>query len=132
MCIFCKIVSGEIKSHKIYEDSETLAVLDIGNDFMGHTLVMPKRHCQNMLDCPADVWTAVMKTVRKVSKHYVENCRYDGVNVFCNNGESAGQSVFHLHVHIIPQKKESHQHVFAKADEIKRDLKKEQALHQIN
>lgn len=132
MCIFCKIISGEIGDYKIYEDAETLSILDIGNDFVGHTLVIPKQHYANILDCPADILAAVMKTVKKVSKHFIDNCGYDGVNVFCNNGECANQSVMHLHFHIVPQKKNAQQRIFIKTENNKRDLKAEQKLLQMN
>ena len=125
MCIFCKIVAGEATGFKIYENAETLAILDISNDFKGHTLVMPKKHYVNVLDCAEDVLASVMRTVKKVSKHYVDNCGYDGVNIFVNNGESAGQTVMHLHVHIVPQKNGKPQHLFIKPDEVSRDLKTE-------
>ncbi len=105
-CIFCKIIRGEIPSYKIYEDDMTYAFLDIANDSYGHTLVIPKKHCVNVLDCDKNYLAAVMNTVRKISRHYVEDCGFDGVNVLNASGESAQQSVFHLHFHIIPRKKE--------------------------
>ncbi|MCX4362330.1 MAG: HIT family protein [Clostridia bacterium] len=105
-CIFCKIIRGEIPSYKIYEDDMTYAFLDIANDSYGHTLVIPKKHCVNVLDCYKNYLAAVMNTVRKISRHYVEDCGFDGVNVLNASGESAQQSVFHLHFHIIPRKKE--------------------------
>ncbi len=105
-CIFCKIIKGEIPSYKIYEDDMTYAFLDIANDSYGHTLVIPKKHCVNVLDCYKNYLAAVMNTVRKISRHYVEDCGFDGVNVLNASGESAQQSVFHLHFHIIPRKKE--------------------------
>ena len=84
----------------------TYAFLDIANDSYGHTLVIPKKHCVNVLDCYKNYLAAVMNTVRKISRHYVEDCGFDGVNVLNASGESAQQSVFHLHFHIIPRKKE--------------------------
>lgn len=104
-CIFCKIVKGDIPCFKIYEDEWTLAFLDIANDMEGHTLVIPKQHARNMLDCPASLFAAVMATVQKVSQHYVQDCGFDGVNVLNANEPCAEQSVFHLHMHILPRKK---------------------------
>lgn len=104
-CIFCKIIAGELPSCKIFEDGHTYAFLDIAGDAAGHTLVIPKEHYANILDCPPDMLAHVMETVRKISRHYVENCGYDGVNILNCNGESAHQSVYHLHFHIIPRKK---------------------------
>ena len=102
-CIFCKIVSGDIPSRKIYEDDRTLAFMDVAGDVDGHILVIPKKHCKNILDCDPDSLNAVMRTVQKVSVHLVENCGYDGVNLLNASDESAGQSVPHLHIHIIPR-----------------------------
>lgn len=103
-CIFCSIVQGNIPSKKIYEDSHTYAFLDISCDYEAHTLVVPKFHCDNMLSCPADVMAHVNDTVVKVSNHYINNCGYSAVNVISNCGQDAGQTVMHMHVHIIPRK----------------------------
>ena len=103
-CIFCKIASGEIPGMRVYEDDLTLAFMDIAKDVDGHILVVPKKHFRNILDCDEETLSAVMKTVKKVSEHLTENCGYDGVNLLNASGESAGQSVPHLHIHIIPRK----------------------------
>ena len=103
-CIFCKIVNGQIPSYKIYEDEHTYAFLDIACDTFGHTLVIPKQHCVNVLDCDADILAKVMQTVQKIANHYVTNCGFSGVNVLNASGKDAEQSVFHLHMHIIPRK----------------------------
>lgn len=103
-CIFCKIVKGECPCYKIYEDDKVLAFLDIACDAVGHTLVVPKRHCTNVLDCDADSLAAVIAAVQKISRHYVEDCGFDGVNLFNASGSAAEQSVFHLHFHIIPRR----------------------------
>lgn len=103
-CIFCKILNGEIPSSKIYEDEYTYAFLDIALDADGHTLVIPKKHVENILDCDAETLQHVMTSVQKISKHYVEDCGFDGVNVLNANGPAAEQTVFHFHVHIIPRK----------------------------
>ena len=103
-CVFCKIISGEFSSRKIYEDEFTLAFLDISKDVDGHILVVPKKHVKNILDCDSETLSRVFDTVKKVSNHLVENCGYDCVNLLNANDESAGQTVFHLHIHIIPRK----------------------------
>lgn len=105
-CIFCKIVSGEIPSLKIYEDNQTMAFLDIAKDVDGHILVIPKKHCKNILDVDDHTLVAVTQTVKKISKHLTEQCGYDGINLLNANEECAGQSVPHFHVHIIPRKNE--------------------------
>ena len=104
MCIFCKIINGEIPSYKIYEDEETLAFLDIADDAIGHTLVIPKKHYENILDIDNETLSKVMNVVKKISNHYVNNCGYTGVNVMNASGVDAQQSVFHLHFHIFPRK----------------------------
>lgn len=102
-CIFCKIISGEIPCYKIYENEYVLAFLDIAKDFDGHTLVIPKKHFENILDIDNFYLIEVLKAVKLISKHYVDNCGYTGVNVLNASGQDAGQSVFHLHFHILPR-----------------------------
>lgn len=106
-CIFCKIIDGQIPSYKVYEDEFTLAFLDVAKDVDAHILVIPKKHCTNILDCDSQTMSHVMDTVRKVSNHLVDDLGYDGVNLLNCSGESAGQTVFHLHIHILPHKKSS-------------------------
>jgi len=102
-CIFCKIASGEIPCMKVYEDNLTLAFMDIAKDVDGHILVIPKKHFKNVLDCDEDTICAVMKTVKAISNHLTEHCGYEGVNLLNASDESAGQSVPHFHIHIIPR-----------------------------
>lgn len=103
-CIFCKIIAGEIPGMKIYEDEYTYAFLDIAKDVDGHTLVIPKKHSESLLECDSETLGHVMDSVKKISSHYVKNCGYEGVNLFNCTNECAGQSVFHFHMHIIPRK----------------------------
>ena len=102
-CIFCKIVKGEIPSYKIYEDKWTYAFLDISNDANGHILVIPKKHCENILDCDEETLSRVTSSIKKISKHLVDNCGFTGVNVLNASGKDAQQSVFHLHFHLLPR-----------------------------
>ncbi len=111
-CLFCKIVKGEIPCYKVYEDEFSLAFLDISNDANGHTLVVPKKHFDNILDCDERTLNHVFSAVKKVSNHFTKNCGFDGVNIVSNCGESAEQSVLHLHIHIIPRKKNDGIQVF--------------------
>ena len=122
-CIFCKIISGNAPCYKIYEDTDTLAFLSIANDYYGHTLVIPKKHCESILDADEKTMSSVMKAVQKISNHYVQKLGYDGVNVFINNGAASGQVVFHLHMHIAPRKK-GVEHKWGTT--IERDFKAEQ------
>ncbi len=122
-CIFCKILKGEIPSSKIYEDEKTYAFLDISGDYYGHTLVIPKCHCTNVLDCPKDYLEAVINTVQLVSKHYVNDCGFDGVNILNASGTSAEQSVMHLHFHIIPRKTNDGLHTYTTRENQGYDMK---------
>jgi histidine triad (HIT) family protein len=105
-CIFCKIINGEFSSMKVMEDEYTLAFMDVAKDVDGHVLVVPKKHVKNILDCDEELLSRVMSTVKRVSNHLVDNCGYNGVNLLNASDESAGQSVPHFHIHIIPRKKD--------------------------
>lgn len=103
-CLFCKIIRGELPSYKIYEDQYTYAFLDIAKDVDGHILVVPKNHSKNILDCDQETLSHLMSAVKRVSNHLVEHCGYQGVNLLNASDESAGQSVPHFHIHVIPRK----------------------------
>ena len=103
-CVFCKIVSGELPSFKVYEDEHTLVFMCNAKDVDGHMLAIPKKHVECILDCDEEALKHLMLTVKKVSNHCVDNCGYDGVNLLNASDESAGQSVPHFHIHIIPRK----------------------------
>jgi histidine triad (HIT) family protein len=103
-CIFCKIVKGEVPSMKIYEDEFTFVFLDIAEDVNGHMVAVPKKHVNNILDCDNETLQNLIATVKLVSIHCVEKCGYSGVNFLNASDESAGQSVPHFHIHIIPRK----------------------------
>lgn len=103
-CVFCKIVNGEIPCFKVYEDDYTLVFMDIAKDVDGHMVAIPKKHVKSILDCDAETLTHLMETVKKIANHCVFNCGYNGVNLLNASGESAGQSVPHFHIHIIPRK----------------------------
>ena len=102
-CIFCKIAKGEIPSFKIYEDENVLAYLDINPFAPGHTLVIPKAHSTGLVDTSDGMLAIVMAAVRKVAAHLKTALPCDGFNILQNNGEAAGQTVKHLHFHIIPR-----------------------------
>lgn len=102
-CIFCAIAEGEIPSFKIYEDDMCLAYLDINPFSTGHTLVIPKVHHEGLLDTPDDVLAELVKRVKKVASHIKAALPCDGFNILQNNGEAAGQTVRHIHFHIVPR-----------------------------
>ena len=101
-CIFCKIVENGLPSKKIYEDETVLAFLDISPVNIGHTLVIPKEHFENIHDLPEEILIHVMKIAKKISIA-LKKYGADGTNVTTNNGKAAGQVVFHSHVHVIPR-----------------------------
>ena len=104
MCVFCKIISGEYSSSKIYEDDKILAILDLSQATTGHTLVMPKEHYENIFDLDLETAKQLFSVVKKISNHYqnvIPNLK--GINLLNNNGAKAGQTVMHYHMHIIPR-----------------------------
>ncbi len=121
-CIFCKIVAGNMPSMKVYEDEETIAFMDIAKDVDGHMVVIPKKHCKSVLDCDSDTLYAVMRTVKNVSLHLTEECGYDGVNLLNASDESAGQSVPHFHIHIIPRQQGDEIDAWPKFEGAKKDV----------
>lgn len=103
MCIFCKIIHNEIPSAKVYEDENVLAILDISQVTYGHTLVMPKKHVESILEADEQTVQQCMSIVTKLAKQIVKNTKATGCNILSNAKEIAGQSVDHLHFHIIPR-----------------------------
>jgi len=101
--IFAKILRGEIPCMKIYEDEKTLAFLDVMPQAEGHTLVVPKEDAENIFDLSPESAAALMKTVQKVAKAVKIATEAPGVMLMQLNGKAAGQSVFHIHMHIIPR-----------------------------
>lgn len=104
-CIFCKIAAGEIPSATVYEDDDFRAILDLGPAAKGHTLVIPKSHSDNLLSVEPDTAAKALKVISKTANAIKEALGCDGINVVQNNGEVAGQTVMHLHFHIIPRYK---------------------------
>ena len=102
-CVFCAIAAGEIPSFKVYEDELVLAYLDINPFSEGHTLVIPKAHTSGLLDTGDDTLAAVIARVKKVAAHLKAALPCDGFNILQNNGAAAGQTVMHLHFHIVPR-----------------------------
>jgi len=101
--VFCAIAAGEIPSFKIYEDDLVLAYLDINPFTKGHTLVIPKKHSSCLLDTDEETLSTVIARVKKVAAHLKTALPCDGFNILQNNGEAAGQTVHHLHFHIVPR-----------------------------
>ncbi|AKB75906.1 purine nucleoside phosphoramidase [Methanosarcina lacustris Z-7289] len=104
-CLFCKIISGEIPSYRIYEDDAVYAFLDIYPASEGHTLVAPKKHFSNFTDMNAEDVALLFEAARKVTAAVENAFSAEGSNIGINNGEVAGQDVPHVHVHVIPRRK---------------------------
>ena len=102
-CIFCAIAAGEIPSFKVYEDELVLAYLDINPFAEGHTLVIPKAHSEGLLDTSDETLATIVARVKKVAAHLKAALPCDGFNILQNNGEAAGQTVKHVHFHIVPR-----------------------------
>ena len=101
--IFAKILRGELPAYKVYEDDRTLAFLDIMPQATGHTLVIPKAPSRNILDAAPDDLAYVVKIAQKIAKVTMAVFSADGVNLIQFNEPAAGQTVYHLHVHVIPR-----------------------------
>ncbi|MBE5823250.1 MAG: HIT family protein [Butyrivibrio sp.] len=110
-CIFCKIANGEIPSNTIYEDDKFRVILDNGPATKGHALVLPKEHYANLFEMPEELLADAAKVAKKVASDIKDKLSCDGLNLVQNNGETAGQTVMHFHLHIIPRYKNDGQHI---------------------
>jgi histidine triad (HIT) family protein len=102
-CIFCKIIRGEAAAATVVETEHTLAFMDLFPATAGHTLVIPKRHYENLFEATPDSLAAVHLEVRRVARAIKSALAPDGLMVFQLNGAAAGQTVFHYHAHLIPR-----------------------------
>ena len=104
-CIFCKIINGEIPSHVLYEDEQFKVILDVNPATKGHALILPKEHYANLYELPEETAADAMKLAQRKMRKMTEKLDCDGFNIVQNNGEAAGQTVFHFHMHLIPRYK---------------------------
>ena len=102
-CIFCKIANGEIPSATLYEDEDFRVILDLGPASKGHALILPKAHAANIYEISDDMAAKAMILAKKMATKMTEALKCDGFNIVQNNGEPAGQTVFHFHMHLIPR-----------------------------
>lgn len=102
-CIFCKIAAGEIPSKTLYEDPEFRVILDLGPATKGHALILPKEHAGDLYELPEESAAKAMTLAQKIGKTMVQKLHCDGLNLVQNNGEAAGQTVRHFHLHLIPR-----------------------------
>ncbi len=103
MCVFCKIANHEIPSKAVYEDDQILAFLDISPVTKGHTLIIPKQHFDNFSDCDSELVKHIHEVSKDLVKHYQSILNPKGFNLLSNMNTAAGQSVFHVHFHLIPR-----------------------------
>ncbi len=104
-CLFCKFIKREIEPTIIYENDYVLAFLDItpAGTLEGHTLVLPKKHFENIYEMDEEYLGHVIKAVQKIAIAVKKASRADGINILQNNGKIAGQGIMHVHFHIIPR-----------------------------
>lgn len=105
-CVFCKIIAGEIPSRTVYEDEKYKAIMDVSPASKGHVIILPKSHASDIFEISEEDLAGAMIVAKKVAAMLKEKLGCDGVNILQNNGEVAGQTVFHLHVHVIPRYKD--------------------------
>ena len=104
-CIFCKLANGIIPTRSIYEDENFKVILDAAPATRGHALILPKEHAANLYELPDETAAKAFVLARKLATDMTKKLSCDGFNVVQNNGEAAGQTVFHFHVHLIPRYK---------------------------
>ena len=102
-CIFCKIANGAIPTRAIYEDKDFKVILDMNPATKGHALILPKEHADSLFDLPDETASKVLPLAKKLSEKLKKALNCDGLNIVQNNGEVAGQTVKHFHLHLIPR-----------------------------
>ncbi len=106
-CIFCKIAAGEIPSRTLFEDDDFRVIMDAGPAAKGHSLIIPKQHYADIYELPGELAGEAMKLAKRMATHMTGVLGCDGFNILQNNGEVAGQTVFHYHVHLVPRYKDA-------------------------
>ncbi len=129
-CIFCKIIRGEIPSHKIYETENTLTFLDIQPKTKGHLLTIPKKHHETIYDVPEEILFEIIKVNKKMSNLAKEKLKAKGVNIINSNEKTAQQEIPHIHFHTVPRYEEDGLNIWHREKKEEHDLKiiKEQLL----
>ena len=102
-CIFCRIANGEIPSATLYEDDDFRVILDLNPAAKGHALILPKEHYANLFELPEETASKAICVAKKISEKLFTGLHAAGLNLVQNNGEVAGQTVFHFHMHLIPR-----------------------------
>lgn len=120
-CIFCKIANGEIPSTTLYEDEDFRVILDLGPATRGHALLLPKNHFANLFELDDETAQKAILVAKKIAGKMKDALGADGFNLVQNNGEAAGQTVFHFHMHLIPRYEGDNQHILWKPTEVTQD-----------
>ena len=110
-CIFCKLANGVFETNTLYEDDDFRIILDAGPATKGHALILPKAHYVNIYEIPADLLAKAAVLAKEQAEHMTKVLGADGFNIVQNNGETAGQTVFHFHIHLIPRFKDDGQKI---------------------
>lgn len=120
-CIFCKIANGEIPSQTLYEDDHCRVILDLGPATKGHALILTKEHYKNLYELPEESAGEIMKLSKKMAVKMTESLGCEGFNLVQNNGDLAGQTVFHFHMHLIPRYRADGQKIGWKPQEVSQE-----------
>lgn len=102
-CIFCKLANGDIPTNTLFEDEDFRVILDASPAAKGHALVLPKDHFANVFEIPEETIAKAARIAKRIAQKQMDTYGCDGINILQNNGEAAGQTVFHYHVHVIPR-----------------------------
>ena len=105
-CIFCKLANGDIPTATLYEDEDFRVILDASPAAKGHALIIPKEHYANLYELDDELASKVLVLAKKMITKLTDILGCDGYNIVQNNGEAAGQTVFHFHMHLIPRHKD--------------------------
>ena len=111
-CIFCKLANGEIPTRSIYEDEDFKVILDAAPATRGHALILPKEHADNLYQLPEEMTGRAFVLAKKMAVSMSETLGCQGFNIVQNNGEAAGQTVFHFHIHLVPRYTDDGQELF--------------------
>lgn len=130
-CIFCKIANGDVPSQTLYEDDNFRVILDLGPATKGHALILSKDHYANLYDLPEETAGEAMKLAKKMAAKMTKNLGCEGFNLVQNNGDMAGQTVFHFHMHLIPRYRADGQKIGWKPQEVTQ-VELEEVMNQIN
>ncbi|MCR4740500.1 MAG: HIT family protein [Lachnospiraceae bacterium] len=110
-CIFCKLANGDIPTNMVYEDEEFSVIMDASPATKGHCLILPKDHFADIYEIDEETEGKAFKLAKKMAASLTGKLGCDGFNIVQNNGEAAGQTVFHFHIHLIPRYKNDGQHI---------------------